>query len=348
MTKRIRMALAMLLLGSMAATAQGGPHRASRSSALTAAKNLTVTVGNNVYYYLVSSNDTPTLHLSADSVKIGPDCFAKSKIKGIRFHALPRRLLCEDSITYDKAQTLDHGLLALRRNFAVNQWSSIVLPLNLTGRQVREAFGEDAMLATVRGVSENDQTAIEFQSVDLNTDEVALSANLHYLIRPTKEPDVAASNSISGFASARVKGPIYLFPNVSISANQSPRSKLYKNEDETTQVRFRGTYLTLDGSTTKNKKVQPGVITLDEASQQFQFHEDSTTVLAFRSWILDLSTEQKPLHFYVDGVELTDGIDAVTSQPTGEATGTYDLSGRRVTPRKKGLYIINGKKTVIR
>ena len=356
--KHLRMlGIALALAGSMASDAQqpmgSGPMRASRSSALMGAKNLTVTsTTGTTYYYLVSSNDTQMMRLSEDSVQIGNDGYAKSKIKRMRFRPLMRRLLDGDSLTYDKTATLDHGLVALRRNFNVGEWNSVVLPFELTGPQVRDAFGEEAELAIPRGISEEDETIVEFQHIDLHTTDVAMKANYHYLIRPSKEADVAETGSLSGLTSVRVKGPFYLFPNISIRANQTPRNQLFKNDEETTQVRFRSSYTALDGSGTRNKKVQPEAYTLDDDTHTFTFHEDSVAVGAFRSWILDISEERKALKFYVDGVELTDGIAELKSETwrtEKENNGIYDLGGRRVAaPTRKGIYIVNGRKVVIK
>ena len=302
--KHLRMlGIALALAGSMAAGAQpptgADPMRASRSSALMGAKNLTVTTSTGTtYYYLVSSNDSQMMRLSEDSVQIGNDRYAKSKIKRMRFRPLTRRLLDGDSLTYDKTSALDHGLVALRRNFCVGQWNTVVLPFELTGPQVRETFGEEAELAVPRAISEEDETVVEFRRIDLQTTDVVLKANYHYLIRPSKEADVAETSSLSGLTSVRVKGPIYLFPNISIKANQTPRNQLFKNNDETTQVRFRGSYTALDGSGTRNKKVQPEAYTLDDDTHQFTFHEDSVAVGAFRSWILDISEEQVKVNIF--------------------------------------------------
>lgn len=341
------MAAAML----MAIVPLQAQFHATRSAALTGAKNLMVTLQTGVtYYYLVSSNDTQMLHLSADSIRIGHDSFAKARIKAMRFHTLPRLLLNEDSTTFNKAATLDHGLVALRRTMKTGGWNSLVVPFDLTGTQVCEAFGEDAQLVTIRGIGEEDQTVVEFESVDLNTDERALRANYHYLIRPSKEPDISATGGITGFASSRVKGPIYLFPNVSMKTNQSPRVQTLKSSDETTQVRFRGTYVTMDGSGTLNKPLAAGMYTMSEETDEFVQNEEGLVLSAFRSWIQDLSAEPKPLKFYIDGVELTNGIEAIenlASQTEYLPDAVYDLSGRRVlTPKRKGIYIINGKKVI--
>ena len=46
--------------------------------------------------------------------------------------------------------------------------------------------------------------------------------------------------------------------------------------------------------------------------------------------------------------DVSDGINAITHDETQEAQSIYDLSGRRTSTPTKGVYIINGKKVVIK
>ena len=55
-------------------------------------------------------------------------------------------------------------------------------------------------------------------------------------------------------------------------------------------------------------------------------------------------TQVAGMRFITDEVTVIEGINA-DQQHKVEA---YDLSGRRVQQAKKGLYIINGKKVIIR
>ncbi len=347
--KTIHLFLIALLGATLPLQAQ---MKVTRSSALTGAKNLTVTTtGGQTYHYLVSSNDSPMVRFAADSIYIEKDGFKKAEVTSLRFKSLPRLLLNEDSTTFDKTATLDHGLLALRCNLTLTGWNSLVLPISITGRQLTDAFGEGTLLAGIKGINEEDATIVDFQTIDIVDDEIAIKANNHYLILPTKEADVDSNHTLYGFATKRVPGPIYLIPNVSMKVNQTARYQTIKSADEQTQVRFRGTYLTLDGSSTKNKKVAPGAYTLNDDTQLFALNEDSATVKAFHSWATDISAEPKPLKFYIDGVELTDGIVAPQSDlgaKNKEDWATYDLSGRRVVSPQRGIYITRGRKIYIK
>ena len=364
----------MLASSAMAqASVEGGTAQPlhSRQTVLLAAKNLAITTTKDVtYYYLVSSEEFPTLHLNGSEFTVKGDVFNKAEVRNMRLRSLQRFVLDEDSVTYYRTQIVDHGLVALRRSLQLGKWNSLVLPFDLTARQVTDAFGEETELATPRGIREGDNTVVEFSSIDLTAaDEVVMKANNHYLIRPSREADLAEGRTMSNFISGkRLTGPIYFIENVSVKKNATPRLQTIQSSDEATQVRFRGTYLKLDNSVLlsngrpSNKMVAPGVYMLND-EEEMVLTEDSTAMLAFTSWIEDLSTEPQALKFYIDGVneELTAIADI---RATGTNTmdngqwimdnGIYDLSGRKVAAslsdvrNRKGVYVVNGRKYIIK
>ena len=58
------------------------------------------------------------------------------------------------------------------------------------------------------------------------------------------------------------------------------------------------------------------------------------------------------INFYVDGISMTGditGIADVRGKMEDVRSVVYDLQGRKVvTPQKRGIYIINGKKVFVR
>ena len=370
---RILLSSIILITSSIETSAQEAvpsPLRA-RQNVFTGAKNLTLTTDKGtVYYYLVSSEQMPVLHLG-DSLRIGADRFALSQVRSMRFRSLPRAFMDEDSTTFDKTRTLDHSLLALRRDFHVGKWNSVVFPFDLTGEQILDAFGDQSLLAAARGIREGGETVVEFQTLDLHAPGIALQANQHYLLRPSREPDIEEGRSLYNFLKSGVPGPIYLIPNVTMKANQNPRLHSLSNDDGTRKVRIRGTYLKLDDSVVtsrivRNRRIAPGMYVLDDDGRML-LTEDSTVVGAFRSWIENLSDDGQPPKFYIDGIGeyltvVADGILAPSSdQPTDNQPlqdsrrGIYDLSGRQIgkpasagSKLQKGIYIINGRKVAVK
>lgn len=355
----------LVLAATSAAQEAGGPRRATRQSTLLNAKNMVVTTSKGTtYYYFITSDESSMMHLGGGTLRIGNDEFLRKDIKGIRFRSLARVVMDEDSTTFDKTRTLDHSLLALRRTMNVGRWNSLVLPFDLTGHQLLDTFGEGTEVAQPRGMAEDGQAVVEFNTLDLATDEVVMRANYHYLVRPTREPDVEADRRLYNFVSGQLYGPIYLIPNVSMKASQSARLQTLQNEDGTLKVRVRGTYLKLDDSDTqgriiRNRRVTPGTYLMNDEGLMEQT-QDSAVVAAFRSWIEDVSTDSQPLRFYVDGVEedITSGIMEMKGEGVRSEKGggmVYDLSGRQMGKGRlsngqlpSGLYIVNGRKVVIK
>ncbi|MBO4800890.1 MAG: hypothetical protein J5545_03395 [Bacteroidaceae bacterium] len=335
----------------------------TRQSALVGAKNLVITTNKGTtYYYLVTSLQSPVMHLEDGTVVIGTDKFQRQDIKAMRFRSLKRAVLNEDSTTFDKTMALDHSLLALRRHLNTGKWNSLVLPFDLTGRQLLDVFGDETQLATPRAISEDGQTTVEFATMDLQTDDVVLRANFHYLVKPTREPDVEEGKRLTNFGSSQLYGPIYFIPNVSMKANQAPRFQTLQNEDGSTKVRLRGTYLRLDdsvvnGKIIKNRRAAPGAYLLDDGLMTQ--HTDSAIVSAFQSWIEDISENAQPLHFYVDGIneDITSGIADFTMQNSQFRMynseledAIFDLSGRRMEKRSlpAGIYVRGGHKFIVK
>ncbi|MBQ9285793.1 MAG: hypothetical protein IJ209_05900 [Bacteroidaceae bacterium] len=345
--------------------------KATRQSVITGAKNMEVRTRQATFYYLVSTDTPQLLHLAPGTINIGGTDFARTDITSIRFRTLPHEFLDEDNVAYDKTATFDHAALALRRTFNLGRWNSLVLPFDLTGKQLRYAFGDDAELAQPRAITDEGQVTLEFATLDLATDDIVLRAGYHYLLRPTREPDIEATARMRNFVDDRPFGPIYFIPDVTKAANQTPRLQTVQNTDGSVKVRFHGTYNLLDGSdvsgrTVKNKRVAPGMYYLNSEGLM-EFSEDSLTLQAFRSWIDDVSADRPPLRFYVDGIgeDITVTPDAIRSIPEAlgltnadDATsaGIFTLSGQRLgdaTPERratlrKGIYIINGHKVAIK
>lgn len=366
-------ALSAVTAAAQTEAAATAPQR-TRQSDLFAAKNLVLTDNKGTtYYYLVTNDVFPTIRLEGAQITIRDDVFQKSAIKTIRFRSLGRHIMSEDSTTFDKTRVIEHGLIALRRSLQLDKWNSLVVPFDMTAAQLLDAFGEDAQLATPRGVSQEEGTVLEFSTVDLsNPDKVVVTANYHYLLRPTREPDVAEGKTVSTFVSGtRLPGPIYYIADVSTKKNAAPRTQTLKSDDGTVQLRYRGSYTLLDNSVLNaagrptNRKIAPGTYQLSDDGIMLH-NEDSAVVRAFTSWIEDISETPAQLSFYIDGIG--DDLTAIADLPFSPAAqqaapandpAVYDLGGRRVaadaaefsrnrSSMRPGVYVVNGRKYIIK
>jgi hypothetical protein len=257
-------------------------------------------------------------------------------------------VLNEDSTTFTP-YSVDHGLLALRRSLQVNKWNSLVVPVSLNGRQIVDAFGEGTQLAVFKDMIEGDTEAqVNFQTISLDTDDEVLAANIHYLIRPTREPDIAlGKTSTVNYGTARVPGPAYLIADAMMdAASKTPQYRTVQSDQKNVRLRLTGTYTLRDNK----QKVVNAFLVNDEGN--FIMQTDSVAVKAFSSWILPArNTNETAIHFYVDGISLSGDIMGVAQVENGKRKidHYYDLQGRRVvTPQKRGIYIINGKKVFVK
>ena len=83
--------------------------------------------------------------------------------------------------------TYEMTTVQMERTFAEGNWNSFVCPINLTSKQVKEAFGSGVDLAELVqiGSISGSRTCIDFKKVQLPAnDETAITAGKMYLIKP--------------------------------------------------------------------------------------------------------------------------------------------------------------------
>jgi hypothetical protein len=229
----------LLLLMLLPLTAQA---QESRIATLQGARALAITQGKATSNLMVTSNKSVMIHLKDGKLVVGNETMDMENTT-LRLKTLPKFAIDEDSTAFSGKYSVDFGLVAFRRTMNVGQWNSLVLPFSLTGSQVTDAFGEDSQLATLTGVSDGAEPAVEFQTVDLNTAEVVLKANEHYLIKPSRQPDIAAGSQTSvAYGSGKVAGPVYAIGGVTMAKSQTPKYQSLQSADKSTSIRVRGIY----------------------------------------------------------------------------------------------------------
>ena len=319
----------------------------SRIALLQSARNLEITTNGQTSSHLVTSNESVRLHVKNGQIIHGRDTMDMASTT-LRLKTPARFAIDEDSTAFGK-QGADHGLLAFRRSMNVGRWNSLVVPFSLTGRQVTDAFGEDCQLAALTAITATgDSPAVEFQLVDLQTDNVVLTANQHYLIKPSREPDIAENSQTSVvYGSGKVAGPVYAIPGVSMESGQTPRYQSLRSDDKTVTLRIRGYYYI--------QEVSPGTKPRYVMNDEGRITALTEPILqkGFRSYFEDGSSEEhEQLRFYIDGIgeNLNDvtGLSETVRADRGRNEAFYDLQGRRVAHPSKGIYIIDGKKVIVK
>ena len=115
-----------------------------------------------------------------------------------------------------------------QRTFAVDKWNTICLPLSLTGRQVRQAFGNDAKVCAFIGQKDNDPNGciLFSRALDLdkdeNMDKYVIRAGIPYIIYVSKFPqhpdgmsvEVGNGNTNELNHTLEIEGASYSIPGV--------------------------------------------------------------------------------------------------------------------------------------
>ena len=342
--KTITLSLLLLLPSTVLA-------QTSRIASLQSARDLVLrNEGGQASHQLIRSGDSRMLYVSDGKIIAGSDTL-DMKSTTIRLQTLPRFSVDEDSVAFSSKYSVDYGLLAFRRSLNVGRWNSLTVPFDLTAGQLRDAFGDDCQLLEYHRAVSSPDPALEFATVDLSDgDVVVVTAGNHYLLKPTREPDIAEGNQTSVvYGKAKVAGPVYAIANVTMASGQVlPKNVVLRSDDDEVRLRLRGHYAAYSVTAT----TRPRYLLNDEG--YFHQLEEKVDEGGFRSWVEDAnSSAHGSLRFYVDGIgeDLTEptGINDVL-RSTLNVQRYYDLQGRpvNVERRQKGIYIIQGKKIIIK
>ena len=301
--------------------------------------------------------------------------------------------------------TYKNTVLHLNKTFTKDKWNSFVLPVSLNRDQFRQAFGANARLAKLSGLTSSE---IQFQTVDMDKDDNAevLTAYTPYIIFPTKihtdntkaspayKATLRSTNGESKPQEVVVKANHYDIPNVTFETNSANKNDLSKMNtktwvsDVTTTVensngslKAYGTFARTFGQdvtqiTDENNygaykfndhKIIDGRDNLigsyffDQGNLYYSSKDRVRGLRGFSCWFkpVDNLPSVHKLNLYIDGVANgTTGIDEVAfgdEEPTGKAAkGIYNMNGQLVsngsdtTNLPAGMYIVNGKKCVVR
>lgn len=209
----------------------------------------------------------------------------------------------------------------VKRTINANEWSTICLPFAMTEAQVKAAFGNDVELKDFSSWSS--ETNIDDEIVSINvgfTSVSAIEANHPYVIK--------VSTAISEFT---VDGVDIAPADAEVVVGKGK-----------TKGTFYGNYVAGTEVPEENLFI---------SGNKFYYSTGSTTIKAFRGYfelkdVLDSYYDEAPSRVVFDFGDVT-GIQKVSAQ--GQNDGIYyDLSGRRVEKPSKGVFIVNGKKVIIK
>lgn len=272
-------------------------------------------------------------------------------------------VLDEDSTSEDymkKATGKDYEdvTVYLKRKFTLNKWNSFVTPVGLTNAQVKQAFGDDVKVAELAGVGgvTGRESSIDFRTVDLSREGIAIKPAQMYLVKPTKD---GVDMNMEFADGTPVSGKMYLIGRCSLDGIKITDGKLTLNptygqpaegaEITGAQVDFMGTYVALDA---KNGP-QAGAYAWSGGDM---YHlKKANAIKGFRGWLVD-HTGTNSIKFNIGDGSVT-SIDEVIANDRAEKTSdaVYTVDGVKIRDNASsleglpaGLYIFKGKTHLVK
>lgn len=264
------------------------------------------------------------------------------------------------------------------------KWEALVSPVNLTCTQVWNTFGEGTRLSELVGLAE-DGHEMRFKTVDLSrADETAIYAGKCYVIKVQKVPQIERftgsdpTQAVEGvdkhefsifstdpFIQGDITyyGPVYQFNGVTrtstledlITANEAGKyengrvTKTYHSPDGSGDVKFTG-YFYKPTSVSNAYVVSRG--------NMYFLGNQSWKNLTGTMWTLEeLNPENNNKLTFDFGDGETTGIEdlsSVTDDASEKADAVFNLNGQKVADGTsteglaKGIYVVGGKKIVVR
>lgn len=251
-------------------------------------------------------------------------------------------LVLDEDKTLDVKKSYTGAKMLLHRTFtksATNDkkgWNSIILPVDMTVAQVKEAFGEGVQMAEFDRLENN---WIKFSTVNVAADGVVLHKNTPYIIYPTKEPLGNYSYTIDGVTKI-LDGHVYVANGIN-----------YDDQTSNLTHTVNGGGMTYTGSYSNSNKVSKDSYMFSKGDLVHTSKDH--TVKAYRCWLKEDMHTGKMLMFSINGngIDGTTDIHVIEENKQNTNTGIYNLGGVRMNTNNvdklpKGVYVVNNKVVV--
>ena len=251
-------------------------------------------------------------------------------------------LVLDERKTLDVKKSYKNAKMLLHRTFtksATNDkkgWNSIILPVDMTAAQVKQAFGDGVQMAKFDRLENN---WIKFSTVDVAGEDVVLKKNTPYIIYPTKEPFGNYTYNIDDETNT-LNGPVYVADGIN-----------YDDQTSELEHTVNGIGMTYTGSYSNSNKVSKDSYMFSKGN--LVHTNKDHTVKAYRCWLKEDVSSGKMLMFSLDGNGLdgTTGIQVIEENKQNTNAGIYNLGGVRMNTNNidklpKGVYVVNNKVVV--
>lgn len=251
-----------------------------------------------------------------------------------------------------------------QRSFVKGKWNSLIMPVDLTKAQFDEAFGSDAKLAKANRVYDsNGNLVIGFSLVEENKDKANsayLAANTPYIIYIGKK---ATPQDITTIDAGPISGEIYKVDN-SLAAggvtftydNDKATNSIEQNfpVDQAITTNWGMTDLKFIGSYNNHQNLEDGNYIWNNGALYY-LTKTNHWMKGYRCWLAPTwsssATGNAKLITFGFGNGETTGINMPSMGNTTGSTKVYNLNGQRVDNMlgvQPGIYIVNGKKVVVK
>ena len=251
-------------------------------------------------------------------------------------------LVLDEDNTLAVAKSYTGAKMLLHRTFTKSAdnnkkgWNSIILPVDMTAAQVKQAFGEGVQMAKFDRLENN---WIKFSTVNVAADGVVLHKNTPYIIYPTKEPLGNYSYTIDGVTKI-LDGHVYVANGINYDDQTSNLTHTVNGGGMT----YTGSY---SNPTTVSKDSY--MFSKGDLIHTIKSHD----VKAYRCWLKEDMHTGKMLMFSINGngIDGTTGIHVIEENKQNTNTGIYNLGGVRMNTNNvdklpKGVYVVNNKVVV--
>lgn len=282
---------------------------------------------------------------------------------------------------------MENKTLHLNKTFTLDKWNSFILPVNLNKTQVLATFGANARLAKLTRLTETgiEFTSVDLLDDD---SKPAIEAYVPYIIFPRKGADQTEAYTASyeqqnnqPLQTIKIAANHYVIGKVSMPSegwskmNQSKWEWTTSMASEDGNMEAWGTFARTFGEATQNADDYKWTFTkkdniLDNRcdlkncyffanGNMYHSKDRARGLRGFSCWFMMAPGAQQSLRLTIDGVSQgTTGIEDILAdyeQPVSRyANGIYNLNGQLVKQGNStaglpsGMYIVNGKKCIVR
>lgn len=250
-----------------------------------------------------------------------------------------------------------------QRSFVEGEWNSLIMPVNLTKAQFDEAFGSDAKLAKANKVYDsNGNLVIGFSLVEEdknNANSAYLVANTPYIINISKKTALKGAITIDA---GTISGDIYKVDNslapggVTFTYDDTKATNPIEQNfpvDQAITTKWGMSDLKFIGSYNNHQDLEAGNYIWNNG--KLYLTKNNHWMKGYRCWLAptwsgSATGNAKLLTFGFGNGETTD-INMSSMGNTSGSTKVYNLNGQRVDNMlgvQPGIYIVNGKKVVVK